>query len=82
MRRRSKRAGIGSSAMSTSMSMSAVPDPHQEDHLAHRVGDVLGCDHGLRHARELRELVDHPLDIVDLADDGVGALLEHRTDPR
>ncbi len=31
---------------------------------------------GVRHAREGREFVDHAADIADLADDGVGALLE------
>ena len=55
-----------------------IADALQEHNLAHRVGDVLAADHRLRHARELRELVDHALDVVDLADDGVGALLEHR----
>ena len=59
------------------MSMSALPTRMQEHHLAHRVGDVLGRDHRLRHARELRELVDHALDVVDLAHDRVGALIEH-----
>ena len=34
---------------------------------------VLGLQHRRRHAGEGRELVDHPADILDLADDGVGA---------
>ena len=32
--------------------------------------------HGLRHAGEGRELVDHAADVADLADDGLRALLE------
>ena len=55
-----------------------IADPLQEHHLAHRVGDVLGRHHRLRHAGEARELVDHAPDVVDLAHDRVGALLEHR----
>ena len=54
-----------------------IADAHQEHGLAHGVGDVLVRDHRLGHARETREFVDHPPDVVDLAHDGVGALLEH-----
>ena len=50
--RRSNCAGIGLSAISTSISMSAIADAHQEHDLAHGVGDVLGRDHRLRHAGE------------------------------
>ena len=59
-----------------------MADAHQEHGLAHGVGDVLGGDHRLGHARESGELVDHAVDVVDLAHDGVGALLEHRRGPR
>ena len=54
-----------------------MADAHQEHHLAHRFGHVLVGDDRLRHAGKARELVDHALDVVDLAHDGVGALLEH-----
>ena len=54
-----------------------IADPLQEDDLPHRVGDVLRRHHRLRHAGEAGELVDHAADVVDLAHDGVGALLEH-----
>ncbi len=40
------------------------------------VGEVVVADHRLGHAREGGELVDHALDVVDLADDRVGALVE------
>ena len=53
-----------------------IADAHQEHRLAHGVGDVLADDDGLRHAGEVGELVDHALDVVDLAHDRVGALLE------
>ena len=59
-----------------------IADPLQEHHLPHGVGDVLGRHHRLRHAREARELVDHALDVVDLAHDRVGALLEDCRRPR
>ena len=39
--------------------------------------EILVADRRLRHAGEGRELVDHALDVVDLADDRVGALVEH-----
>ena len=76
--RRSKRAGIGSCSRSRSMSMSALPTRMQEHRLARGVGNILGGDHRLRHAGELGELVHHALDVVDLAHDRVGALIEHR----
>ena len=53
-----------------------VADPLQKHHLTHGVGDIVHFHHRLGHAREARELVDHALDVVDLADDGVGALRE------
>ena len=55
-----------------------MADPHQEHRLAHGVGDVFGFDHRFRHARKAREFVDHAPDVVDLAHDRVGALLEDR----
>ena len=42
------------------------------DQFAH----VLLAHHGLGHARERRELVHHPADVTDLADDGLRALFE------
>ncbi len=53
-----------------------MSDPHQEHSLAHRVGDVLAFDHGLRHPREARELIDHPPDIIHLSHNRVRALFE------
>ena len=76
--RRSKRAGIGSSAISTVDIDLGMADPHQEHGLAHRIGDILGLHDRLRHAREAREFVHHAADIVNLTHDGVGALLEDR----
>ena len=52
-------------------------DAQQEHDLTHGVGDVIVGNHGFGHAGEAREFVDHPLDVVDLAHDGFGALLEH-----
>src|ERR1019366_5168084 len=54
-----------------------IADTHQEHGPSHGIGHVLGGDHRLRHAREARELVDHPPYVVDLAHDGVRALLEY-----
>ena len=54
-----------------------MTDAHQEDDLTHRVGHVFGGHDRLRHPREAGEFVDHALDVVDLAHDGRGALLEH-----
>ncbi len=54
-----------------------APDPHEEHRLAHAIGEVVARRPRLRHAREGGELVDHALDVVDLADDRVGALVEH-----
>ena len=55
-----------------------VANTHQEHNLTHGVGDIIGRHHRFRHARELGKLVDHALDVVDLPDDGFGALLKHR----
>src|SRR6202521_806266 len=55
-----------------------MADAHQEHHLAHRIDDILRGDHRLRHAGKPREFVDHALDVLDLAHDRIGALLEHR----
>ena len=49
----------------------------QEHGLAHDLAHVVPLHHRLRHAGEGRELVDHAADIRHLADDGVGALVEH-----
>ena len=51
-------------------------DADQEHRLADRLGQVAGHERRLRHAREGRELVHHAADVADLADDGVGALVE------
>ena len=47
------------------------------DHrLLHDLANVLRRERGLRHARERGELVDHRLDVPDLADDRVRQLVE------
>ncbi len=51
--------------------------PHEEHRLTHAVGEVVARRPRLRHAGERGELVDHALDVVDLADDRVGALVEN-----
>src|SRR4029079_14774752 len=48
----------------------------QEHGLAHDLTHIVQLHDRLRHAREGRELVHHAADIGDLADDGVGALIE------
>src|SRR4029077_15193515 len=53
-----------------------IADALQKYDLADCIGHVLGRHHGLGHARKAREFVHHAFDIVDLADDGVGTLLE------
>ena len=55
-----------------------MPDAHEKNRLPNRVGDVLAFHHRLRHPRKTREFVDHPPDILDLAHDRIGALLEDR----
>ena len=75
--RRSKRAGIGFGGEFDLEIDVGMADAQQEHDLTHGLGDVLVGDHGLRHAGKARELVDHALDVVDLAHDGVGALLEY-----
>ena len=57
--------------------MSAMADAHEEYGLAHGVGNVFGGDHRLGHAGKAGEFVDHALDVVDLAHDRVGALVEN-----
>ena len=54
-----------------------IADAHQEHGLPNGIGHIFRGDHRLRHARKARELVDHAPDVVDLANDGVGALLEY-----
>ncbi len=49
----------------------------QEHGFAHDLAHVVTLHHRLRHAGEGGELVDHAADIRHLADDGVGALVEH-----
>ena len=51
-------------------------DLDQERRLAQRLAQIHHLHLRLRHAGEGRELVDHAADIADLADDGVGALVE------
>src|SRR5208283_6040551 len=53
-----------------------VADPHQEGRLAYTFAQIVTLRAGLGHAREGGELVDHPLDVVDLSHDRVGALVE------
>jgi len=74
--RRSKRARqriLGDIDVDIDIGMS---DSHQEHRLTHGVGDVLHRHHRLGHTREARELVDHAANVVDLADDRIGALFE------
>ena len=52
-------------------------NPHQEDRLAHAIGQVVTRRAGFRHPRKRGKFVDHTFDVVDLADDGVGALVEN-----
>ncbi len=49
----------------------------QEHRLTHDIAHVVTFHHRLRHPREGRELVDHAADVRHLANDGVGALVEH-----
>src|SRR5438105_7484215 len=51
-------------------------DFHQERRLAQRFAQIDDFHLWLRHAGEGRELVDHAADVLDLADDGIGALIE------
>ena len=53
-----------------------VGDLMHEQRLPREVAEVLQAELGRRHPRERGELVDHPPDVPDLADDGVGALAE------
>ena len=48
----------------------------QEHRFAHDGVQVAGLHDRLRHPREAGELVHHPADIVNLTDDGLGALIE------
>ena len=45
----------------------------EEYRVAANLGEVLGLQRRLRHTGERRELVDHASDVLDLADDGLGA---------
>ena len=54
-----------------------MPDPHQEQHLLDALRQVVLLERRLGHAGEGGELVDHPLDVVDLPDDRIGALIEN-----
>ena len=51
-------------------------DALQHGGLAHDGGQILRLRHGLGHAGEGGELIHHAADVADLADDGVGALVE------
>ena len=53
-----------------------VSDPHQEQHASQAFGQIVLLEQGFRHTGEGRELVDHALDIVDLANDRIRALIE------
>ena len=52
-------------------------DLEQERGFAQRLAQIHHLHVRLRHAGEGREFIDHAADIVDLADDRVGALVEH-----
>ena len=56
-------------------------DAHEEQDAADAIHEVVARRGGFRHPRKRRELVDHPLDVVDLADDRVGASIEHVASP-
>ncbi len=51
-------------------------DALQEDGLAEQLLGIFPPHHRRRHAGERREFIHHAADIADLADDGVGALVE------
>ena len=51
-------------------------DAGEEQGLAHAIGEIVARQPGPRHAGEIGELVDHALDVVDLPDDRVRALVE------
>jgi hypothetical protein len=51
-------------------------DSHHEGHLPHDLDDIVFAHTGLGHPREGRKLVDHALDVVDLAHDRIGTLIE------
>ena len=53
-------------------------DAHQEHRAAHAFGEVVAFEERLRHARERgKNSSHHPLDVIDLPDDRLGALVEH-----
>ena len=54
-----------------------TPDPHQEDRLTDAIGQIVAGRASFRHLRKRRKFVDHPFDVVDLADNRVGALVEY-----
>ena len=56
-----------------------IADTHQEYRLPNRIGDIFIGEHRFRHSREMREFVDHPSYVIDLPDDGIGALFENGT---
>jgi hypothetical protein len=48
----------------------------QEERVPRHLMNVSAAEHRLRHAGEIREFVDHPTEIADLADDRAGQPLE------
>ena len=66
----------GSLPKSRSKAMSERLTSTRNDGLAQRLAQIDRLHLGLRHARKGGELVDHAADILDLADDRVGALVE------
>src|SRR5579864_5529600 len=74
--RRSKRAGITSAGKSTSKSMSGWATRMRKTawRTVSATSSSVMTGFGMR---AKRELVDHALDVVDLAHDGIGTLVEH-----
>src|ERR1019366_1885451 len=52
-------------------------DPHKEQNLAHAFAEVAAFEARFRHPRERRKFIHHALDVVDLPDDRVRALVEN-----
>ena len=48
----------------------------QHQHFTRDAANILRLDDWLRHLREGGELIHHAADIADMADDGIGTLLE------
>jgi len=52
-------------------------DPHKEQDPAHAFAKVVAFEASFRHPGKSGEFIHHALDIVDLPDDRVGALVEY-----